>query len=96
MSSKDVITCTTLQSGTHTLWLLRDVRDRYALIEVAISCKVAQLSLRHDFVKSHTGSKIVTHVRVDQSVKPCFSYPSLMHKRGMAYKSGGARGSYPR
>jgi hypothetical protein len=64
-----VITCTTPHHGIHTLWMLRDVGNRYVLVEVAIGCKVARYRHIHDTADSPTGSPIVTHVPVNQSVK---------------------------
>jgi hypothetical protein len=57
------------QPGIHTLWLLRQVGDRHALIQEAISCRAAQLGLGRDCIDSHTGSPIVTHVPLNQSMK---------------------------
>ena len=55
--------------GLHTLWLLGEVGDRHALIREAISCGAAQFGLGRDFIDPHTGSPIVTHATLDQSVK---------------------------
>lgn len=69
MFIKSVIACTNLQPETHTLWVLREVRERYALIAVAISCKVAQFMHSYDSVDSLAASPIMTHIGVDQSLK---------------------------
>jgi hypothetical protein len=56
-----VITCTTPHRGVHTLWLLRDVGDRYVLIEAAISCKAARFKHSYGNVDSLTRSPIERH-----------------------------------
>ena len=91
-----VITRTTPQPGIHTLRLLREVGDRYPLIEEAISCEVTRFRHSGDSVDSLTGSPIVGHVRVNQSVKSWLSYSNFFHKISMSHRSGGARGSYQR
>jgi hypothetical protein len=53
----------------HTLWFLRDVGDRYALIEETISCEAARFRHSGDSVDLLTASPIVTHVPFNQSVK---------------------------
>ena len=71
----DVITSTSWRSGIHALRLLREVSSWHALVQEAISYRAAQLGLRFDCIGSPTGSPVVTHIRVNQSVKVVIELP---------------------